>query len=72
MEMMIRHKCAKSFTWTLTCIRDGDTPVFCEATLLGMTVDDRVDVQSFVVMIKDVASLRGQREDAAKAKARSE
>jgi hypothetical protein len=31
-----------------------------------------VDVQSFVVMIKDVASLRAQQEEAAKAKARSE
>jgi guanylate cyclase len=72
MEMMIRHECAKTFTETLICINEDDAPVTCEVTLLGMTVEGRRDVQSFVVMIKDVAKLRAHQEEAAKAKARSE
>jgi PAS domain S-box-containing protein len=73
MEQMCRHECAKTYTEKLTCVKEDDSEVACEVTLLGMMPRGQTEVQGFVVLLKDVASLRAQQEAAeAKAKARSE
>jgi class 3 adenylate cyclase len=52
-------------------VNESDQGVTCEVTVLGMTAEGRKDVQSYVIMIKDVAKLQAQQEEAARAKKRS-
>jgi PAS domain S-box-containing protein len=71
MEMMIRKECPRNFTDTVQCSNESDALIDCNMTLLGVDSGDG-DLNSFVLILRDITNLVKQQEAAEVAKAQSE
>jgi class 3 adenylate cyclase len=70
--MMQRLECPRIFTDNFTCLRDDDTQIPAQITLIGMLGRRSKDITAFVVELKDMRMLQEQQAEAEREKKRSE